>query len=105
MIKRIVSVVKHNTIRNGKKTPLYWSISEDINNINILEEDGCFSDDIIDTTWLDRKIPKKIKEILELSDIDITNYGLKRGEFILTLKNIDEDGEFSFDDIISLNKV
>jgi hypothetical protein len=105
MEKRIIIATKHNTKRNNNKTPVYWSIEEDIDNIEVLDDLGHLKDDIINQHWVHSKLPKKIKDILETSKDTIDGFSLKQDKFSITIKDLDEYGNFNFDDIIDIKKV
>jgi hypothetical protein len=105
MKNRIVIATKHNTIRNGSKTAMYWSIEEDIDNIEFIDDLGYLRDDIINQHWLHSKLPKKIKDILETSIDTMDGFSLKQDRFSITIKDLDEDGNFEFDDIVEIKKL
>lgn len=102
--KRIIIATKHDKRRNGSKTSVYWSISEPIDDIEICDDDGYLRDDVINSHFNHSKLPKKIKDILETSDDDVTGFSLKQGKFIITIKSLDECGDLEIDDIIEIEK-
>jgi hypothetical protein len=104
MEKRIIVATKHNTRRNGSKTSVYWSIEENIDNIEIVDDLGYLRDDIINQHWEHSKLPKKIKDILETSKDTIDGFSLKQDKFLITVEDLDEDGNFEFDNIIEIKK-
>ena len=92
-----VIAVKHNKRRNGEKCKTYWSISEEItadpNNLRI---------ERVNTIWWHTDLPKKIKNVLEMSPDDHKRYGLKRGEFVLTLTQVEKFGHVPFENLINI---
>jgi len=103
--KRIIVATKHNTRRNGSKTSTYWSIEEDVDNIEIVDHLGYLRDDIINQHWEHSKLPKKIKDILETSKDTIDGFSLKQDKFLITVEDLDEEGNFEFDNIIEIEKL
>lgn len=103
MEQRIITAVKHNELRNGKRTAMYWSISEDITYEEIRAKDLYKYDKIYDH-WRHSYIPKRIKDILETADKDKSGFGLKKSQFTLTIKNVDTFGRISFSDVIEIKK-
>lgn len=105
MEKRVIVATKHNTRRNGSKTSTYWSIEEDIDNIEIVDDLGYLRDDIINQHWKHSELPKKIKDILEISDDTNDGFSLKQGNFLITVEDLDEDDNFEFDNIVEIKKL
>ena len=101
----VIVATKHNTRRNGSKTPMYWSIVEDVDNIEIVDELCYLRDDIIDQYWKHSKLPKNIKDILETSEDTNDGFSLKQGKFLITIEDLDEDGNFEFDNIVEIKKI
>lgn len=95
-----IVAVKHDERRNGERTPMYWSIDSD--------EDGKrFNDhDQIYDQWFCKELPKRILKVLETAPEDFEDWGLKRGKFILVLKNaikFDDFGKVNdFENIVSI---
>lgn len=105
MEKRVIVATKHNTRRNGSKLPMYWSIEENTENIDIIDDLGYLKDDIINQHWEHSKLPKKIKDILETSENTNDGFSLKQGNFLITINDLDEDGNFEFDNIVEIKKL
>ncbi len=105
MEKRVIVATKHNTRRNGTKTPMYWSIEEDVENIEVIDDLGYLRDDIISQHWEHSKLPKKIKDVLETSEDTNDGFSLKQGNFLITIEDLDEDGNFEFDNIVEIKKL
>ena len=105
MEKRVIVATLHNTRRNGNKTPMYWSIEEDINNIEVMDDLGYLRDDTINQHWKHSELPKKIKDILETSESTNDGFSLKQGNFLITIEDLDEDGDFEFDNIVEIKKL
>jgi hypothetical protein len=107
-MERTIIAVKYNTLRNEKRTQAYWCIEEikpDFESV-VARYKGLRLPHVakIYATWQHKSIPKRVKDVLETAKVNYQNGALKRGTFILTLKNIDRDGKFSFADIIEIKK-
>ena len=105
MEKRIIVATKHDTRRNGDKTPIYWSIEEDTDNIELIDEYGYLRDDIISQNWTHSKLPEKIKNILETSEDTNDGFSLKQGKFLITIEDLDENSNFEFGNIFEIKKI
>jgi hypothetical protein len=104
MEKRIVVVTKHNTRRNGLRTALYWSISEQLDDIEVVDAFGYLRDDVINLHWEHSKLPKWLKDVLETSAVDETGFSLKQSKFNIYFEAIGEDGDFQVGDIMKITK-
>jgi hypothetical protein len=105
METRVIIATKHSTTRSGYKAPMYWSIAEPLEDIEVTDKNMDLRDDIINLHWNHSKLPSYIKNILETSEIDESGFGIKQGKFKITIKGLDEDGGFKFSDIINLEKI
>jgi len=74
-----VVAVKHNERNNGRRCAAYWSIESD-------PECERSNDHEIYDHWFCGKLPKRILSVLETAKTDPEGYGLKRGMFIVVLK-------------------
>ena len=92
-----VIAVKHNKRRNGKKCKTYWSISE-----VIASDPNNWRLERVNEIWWHADLPKKIKNVLETSPDDNERYGLKRGEFNLTVTQVEKFGRVPFENLISI---
>lgn len=96
MVEYEVTAVKHDELRNEKKCAKYWCIDNDADP----------GDEFIYDHWFCKDIPKRILDILETAPEDPEGFGLKRGQFILALKqpiNPDDFGHITdFKTVVSI---
>jgi hypothetical protein len=101
MREYLITAVKHNESHNGKQCAMYWSINSEPSHLN--------RDYHLYDHWFCRKLPEAISEVLETAQEDPTGYGLKRGFFILVLKDEIKFEDFgrvqSFKDVVSITMI
>ena len=91
-----VVAVRHHTRHNDQRCAAYWAI---------VGPDGDHSPSHIYTHWFCRKTPKRILSVLESAPEDPEDFGDKRGNFILELKEplvFRDFGQVKFENVISI---
>jgi hypothetical protein len=101
MKKYEIVAVLHDERRNGEKCAKYWTVESD----SECERDNDYE---IYDHWFCRDLPKRILSVLNTSPDDPEDFGIKRGTFIVTLKESivsDDHGHVKdFKNIISIEQ-
>jgi len=96
-----IVAVLHDERRNGERCAKYWSVESEDENYS-----GYNSGNYIYDHWFCRDLPKRISKVLNTAPDDPEGWSIKRGVFIVTLKDpicfYDHGHVKSFKNVISI---